>query len=190
MFVLDPKTDRIAALLLVALMAATRVHHFGVGAIAPDASTAVFLLAGLLLANPLWALALMAEATLLDLFAIKTIGVEAVCVTLGYGLIYPAYASLWLAGRWQRNAATLDFVAAGKLICATVAGVFGFFVFSNIGYYIGGGYADTMGAAEYSARVARYFSYYFTSTLGYAAAGVALVLIARRLAARAGIAAR
>jgi hypothetical protein len=185
MFVLDAKTDRIAGLILVALMAATRVHHFGIGAIAPDASTAVFMLAGLLLASPYWSLVFMLEATLLDLFAIKMIGVEAVCVTTGYGLMFPAYAMLWLAGRWQRSAATLDLFTAGKLVIAAVAGTAGFFFFSNVGYYIGGGYADQMGAAEYVSRVARYFPFYLTVTLGYGAAGIALVALARRLQPRA-----
>ncbi|HEV1999600.1 MAG TPA: DUF6580 family putative transport protein [Xanthobacteraceae bacterium] len=180
MFVLDAKTDRLVALALAVLMAATRVHHFGVGAIAPDASTAAFLLAGLLLGSPYWLLALMAEATLLDLFAIKMIGVEAVCVTTGYGLMFPAYAMLWLAGRSQRQAPALDFLTGAKLVGATVAGTAGFFLFSNIGYYIGGGFADQMGASEYATRVARYFPFYLMVTLAYGAAGVALVALVRR----------
>src|ERR1700694_4805275 len=107
MFVLDAKIDRLVALALAVLMAATRVHHFGVGTITPDASTAAFLLARLLLRSPYWLLVFMAEATLLDLFAIKMIGVEAVCVTTGYGLMFPAYAMLWLAGRSPRQAPAL-----------------------------------------------------------------------------------
>ena len=180
MFVLDAKTDRLVALALAVLMAATRVHHFGVGTIAPDASTAAFLLAGLMLGSPYWLLAFMAEATLLDLFAIKMIGVEAVCVTIGYGLMFPAYAMLWLAGRWQRFAPALDALTGAKLVCATVAGTAGFFLLSNIGYYIGGGFADQMGAMEYVSRVARYFPFYLLVTLAYGAAGVALVTLARR----------
>jgi hypothetical protein len=183
MFAFDAKTDRLVALALVALMAATRVHHFGVGTIAPDASTAAFLLAGLLIGSPYWLLALMAEATLLDLFAIKMIGVEAVCVTTGYGLMFPAYAMLWLAGRSQRNAPALDVRTAAKLALATVAGTAGFFLFSNIGYYIGGGFADQMGAAEYVARVVRYFPYYLAVTLGYGAAAIVILALARRLQA-------
>ena len=181
MFVLDAKTDRLVALALAVLMAATRVHHFGVGTIAPDASTAAFLLAGLLLGSPYWLLVFMAEATLLDLFAIKMIGVEAVCVTTGYGLMFPAYAMLWLAGRSQRQAPALDLLTAAKLVGATVAGTAGFFLFSNIGYYIGGGFADQMGASEYVTRVVRYFPFYLMVTLVYGAAGVALVALVRRL---------
>jgi hypothetical protein len=180
MFVLDARTDRLVALILAALMAATRVHHFGVDAIAPDASTAVFLLAGLLLGSPYWLLAFMAEATLLDLFAIKMIGVEAVCVTTGYGLMFPAYATLWLAGRWQRSAPTLDFATGAKLIAAAAVGTAGFFVFSNLGYYVGGGFADQMGAAEYVSRVVRYFPYYLLVTFAYSAAAVILVAVLHR----------
>ena len=58
MFVLSTPTDRLVVLALAVLMAATRVHHFGVGAIAPDASMAAFLLAGLLLGSQNWLLAL------------------------------------------------------------------------------------------------------------------------------------
>src|ERR1051326_6102447 len=78
MFVLEARSERIAVLALTVLMAATRIEHFDAGQIAPDASTAVFFLAGLLIGNPLWLLALLAEALLLDLTAIKVVGVEAV----------------------------------------------------------------------------------------------------------------
>jgi hypothetical protein len=91
---------------------------------------------------------------------------------------------LWLAGRWRRETQTLDFVAAGKLVCATVAGTAGFFFFSNLGYYIGGGYADQMGVAEYASRVLRYFPHYLTVTLAYGAAGIVLLALAQRLAPR------
>src|SRR6202521_4988641 len=115
MFVLDAKTDRLVALALAVLMAAARGHLFGVGTIAPDASTAAFLLAGLLLGSPYWLLVFMAEATLLDLFAIKMIGVEAVCVSTGYGLMFPAYAMLWLAGRSPRPAPPLRLLGGRKI---------------------------------------------------------------------------
>src|ERR1700730_5271487 len=108
MFVLEARSERIAILALTVLMAATRIEHFGAGQIAPDASTAVFFLAGLLIGNPLWLLAFLAEALLLDLTAIHSVGVEAVCVTFGYGMMIPAYGALWLAARWVRKTNKLD----------------------------------------------------------------------------------
>ena len=140
MFVLEARSERIAILALTVLMAATRIEHFGMGQIAPDASVAIFFLAGLLIGNPLWLLAFLVEATLLDLTAIKVVGVEAVCVTLGYGLMIPAYGSLWLAGRFARHSDRLGVATITKLVCACAVGVVGFFLFSNIGYYFGGGF--------------------------------------------------
>ena len=189
MFVLETRSERIAVLALTALMAATRIEHFGVGQIAPDASTAVFFLAGLLIGNPLWLLAFLAEALLLDLTAIKFVGVEAVCVTAGYGMLIPAYGALWLAARSVR-ANELDLLGAGKLVCACCGGLAGFFLFSNIGYYIGGGFESSMGLEEYARRVVRYFPHYLTDTLFYSAIGIALAVLAARLAPRGRLAAR
>src|ERR1700682_330931 len=116
MFVLEARSERIAILSLTVLMAATRIEHFGAGRIAPDASTAVFFLAGLLIGNPLWLLAFLAEALLLDLTAIKVVGVEAVCVTLGYGLMIPAYGALWLSARLGCKTNKLDISRGARLV--------------------------------------------------------------------------
>ena len=184
MFVLGARSERIVIFALMVLMAVTRIHHFGVGQIAPDASTAVFFLAGLLIANPLWLLAFLAEALLLDLTAIKVVGIEAVCVTLGYGLMIPAYGALWLAARFVRKTERLDVLSIVKLVCACSAGVLVFFLLSNIGYYLGGGFESSMGLEEYARRVVRYFPAFLTSTLFYSAIGVALAAIAARFALR------
>src|SRR5262245_16290541 len=115
MFVLQARSERITALGLAALMAATRIEHFGVGQIAPDASTAAFFLAGLLVGDPLWLAALLVEALALDWMAINLVGVDAVCVTTGYGMMIPAYASLWLAARSVRGTDRLDAANLFKL---------------------------------------------------------------------------
>jgi hypothetical protein len=190
MFVLEARSERIAILALTVLMAATRIEHFGAGQIAPDASTAVFFLAGLLIGNPLWMLAFLVEASLLDLTAIKVVGIEAVCVTLGYGLMIPAYGALWLSARWVRKTNKFDTSSVAKLVCACSAGVVGFFLFSNIGYYLGGGFESSMGLEEYVRRVARYFPRYLTGTLFYSAVGVALAVLAAHFAPRSRLASR
>jgi hypothetical protein len=188
MFVLDTKSERIAALALAVLMAATRIHHFGVGSIAPDASTAVFFLAGLMLASQWWFVAFLLGAMALDALALGAMGVAAVCLTWGYGLLFVGYLALWLAGRQGRTAERLALFHAGKLVCLAAGGVAVFFVASNVGYYFGGGFGELMGAPEYIARVSRYFAYYLMATLGYGAAGIAaLVLLGR---GRAALAAR
>jgi len=190
MFVLETRSQHIAVFLLAMLMAATRIGHFGLGQIAPDASTAVFFLAGLLIGNPLWLAALIVEALLLDLTAIKVVGIEAVCVTTGYGLMIPAYGSLWLAGRLVGGIEKLDLAGIAKLVIVCCGGLVAFFVFSNIGYYLGGGFDVSMGLAEYARRVVRYFPQYLTSTLFYSAVGIALAVLASRFASQGRLASR
>ena len=53
---------------LVALMAFTRMHHFGTGLHLPDASLAVFLLAGAVMASPLFFAILVFAVLLLLVF--------------------------------------------------------------------------------------------------------------------------
>lgn len=190
MFLLDTKAERIAALLLALLMAATRIHHFGVGNIAPDASTAVFFLAGLLLASPLWFVLFSIEAIALDAVALGVIGVADACMTVGYWLLFAGYGVLWYTGRLARSTVKLDVMQAGKLFVLAALGLAGFFVLSNLGYYFGGGFGESMGAAEYASRVSRYFPMYLVSTLVYVAAGVAALTIAMRFMSRERLAAR
>ena len=152
MFVLESRTEKLAALALAVLMAATRVHHFGVGAIAPDASTAVYFLAGLALAGPWWLLAFLAEAVVLDVFAIGVAGVADACISGGYVLLAPAYGALWLAGRTMRKSERLDWLTAGKFFCAITGGVAAFFVISNIGYFFGSEFFATRRAGIFASR--------------------------------------
>jgi hypothetical protein len=182
MFQLATKAERIAALSLAVLMAATRIHHFGVGTIAPDASTAVFFLAGLVLASPLWFVAFSLLAVALDAVAIGIVGVADACMSVGYWLLFAGYFALWCAGRLGRHIAKVDLAGAGRLAALAVIGVVAFFVLSNLGYFFGGGFDESMGAAEYIRRVSRYFPAYLISTLVYVAAGVAAIGVAERFA--------
>jgi len=183
MFALSTRRQGLVILILTALMAATRIEHFGT--FVPDASTAIFFIAGFLIGNPLWFFAFLVEAMALDAAAIKIVGVDSVCVTLGYCMMVPAYASLWLAPRLVRESFNIDFLNFGKLALACVGGTTGFFLFSNIGYYIGGGFDTSIGLGEYVSRVARYFPYYLGVTSLYA--GIALAVLTRSVVARGRI---
>jgi hypothetical protein len=190
MFVLDAKSERIAALLLGLLMAATRIYHFGVGTIAPDASTGVFFLAGLILAGPAWFVVFTIEAILLDAVALGLVGVADACMTLGYWTLFAGYGVLWYTGTLARRMEKLDVLNAGKLIGLAAVGTILFFVLSNVGYYFGGGFEQSMGAAEYVSRVSRYLPPYLVSTLGYSAAGVIVFIASLRLRPGGKLAAR
>lgn len=190
MFVLDARKERLVILLLTVAMAATRIEHFGLSRMLPDASTAIFFLAGLLIASPVWLAALLTEALALDITAINAVGVDPACVTFGYFMMIPAYAALWYAPRALRSDFTPGIAGFGKLALACAVGLAGFFVLSNIGYYFGGGFSTSMGAAEFARRVAQYFPYYLTSTLIYSTIGVLLTLGGSYLVSHRGAAAR
>jgi hypothetical protein len=181
MFLIDARSQRLAALLLAVLMAATRIHHFGVGTIAPDASTAVFFLAGLMLASPLWFVLFAALAVGLDGVALGFIGIADACMTPGYWLLFAGYLALWYTGRLGRNVEKLDFIQGAKLLLLIAGGTVLFFVLSNAGYYFGGGFDQSMGAAEYISRVQRFFPFYLGSTLAFSAAGIAVFALAARM---------
>src|ERR1043166_1758123 len=87
--------------LLVLLMAATRSNHFPtISNMLPDASWAIFFMAGFYLRTP-WMLALLlGEAALVDCIAIGWAGVSDFCVSPAYIALLPAYSALWSAGRW------------------------------------------------------------------------------------------
>lgn len=190
MFLLDARSERLVALLLAVLMTATRIHHFGVGTIAPDASTAVFFLAGLMLASPLWVILFAALAIGLDAVALGLVGVADACMTVGYWLLFAGYLALWYAGRLGRGIEKLDVLQGVRLLLFAAGGTAVFFVLSNVGYYYGGGFDESMGAAEYISRVRQYFPMYLVTTLAYAAAGIAIFAIALRLLAGGRLAAR
>lgn len=121
MLALDSRHERLAIVSLTVLMAVTRIEHFS--QFAPDASTAVFFLAGLLIGSPLWLAAFLAEALALDVAAIQVVGVDPACITFGYAMMLPAYAALWLAPRLLRKDFQPDVRHFTQLALACVAAV-------------------------------------------------------------------
>lgn len=112
-------------LLLAAVMVLTRAHHF---AAVPDASWAVFLVGGYLLAaRSRWAFpVLMALAVAIDWAVIRSSGLDFwshYCVSPGYWLLLPAYLSLWLAGGWVAASRRSLPVRALQFALALVGGV-------------------------------------------------------------------
>lgn len=172
------------ALALVALMAATRMHHFGTALHLPDASLAVFLLAGFLVASPLMFGTLLIEAAALDYVAITHLGVNDYCVTPAYGFLIPTYAVLWFAGRYvarnhQDSLRGLGLFAAVSLLAVNVA-----FVISNGSFYLLSGKFADMSMAEYASRMTQYYLPYVSGAVVYLIPAVMLyVLFTRRAVA-------
>lgn len=149
---------------LIALMGATRFYHFGTALHLPDASLAVFLLAGLWLRDVRWLAVLLLQAAAIDYLAITQFGVSDYCVTAGYAFLLPTYSLLWAAGRGMQRVCAWHLQA----VIATAA-VSAAFIVSNVGFYAFSGRYAELGAAAYAAEVAQYYLPYLTSAAIYLA---------------------
>lgn len=170
------------SLALAALMLATRYHHFGSALHLPDASLAVFFLAGFYL-RPAWLFPFyLLEAGLIDYLAIMLGGVSDWCVTPAYGFLIPTYACLWYGGRGCARRGDTGLTALLPIAGALIVGVSLAFLISNGSFYLFSGYFADLSAAEYAMRIARYYPPYLGSALLYA--GLAVVLVHALIAAR------
>lgn len=147
---------------LLALMATTRFHHFGDNLHLPDASLAVFFLAGLALKRGILFPLFLLEAGLIDYLAISQ-GTSDWCVTPAYGFLIPTYVVMWLAGRWFGQRHPISRASLPALTLAVVTSTTGAFLISNGSFYLLSGYFADMGLMHYAARVAQYYPPY----LGY-----------------------
>jgi hypothetical protein len=144
------------ALLLSLLMLATRGHHEISPVHLPDASWAVFFLAGLYLNSRWLFVAFFLLAAGMDYVAITWGGVSSFCVTGAYLFLVPAYGALWLAGRSYRLGTDLSYrdllhlalyAFAGTLICELIS--------SGGFYFFSGRFVDT-NMGEFAERLVSY----------------------------------
>ena len=160
-------TVKPGAVALMALMAATRFHHFGTPFALPDASLAIFFLAGLWLGGRYLFAALLLEAGLIDYLAITKLGVSDFCVSQAYVFLLPTYAAMWFGGKWCRQFETQSPVALAKQFAALVIATSSAFLISNGSFYLLSGRYAEGNWAEYIERFAMYYPPYMTSTLIY-----------------------
>ena len=152
-------------LALAAVMAATRMSHFGTSALLPDASLAVFLLAGVMGLSVGCLGLLMAAAFGIDVVSAQTSVEAGWCLTPAYFGLIPTYAILWGAGRWlaRRHGDFPALLSAGIALAAVVAA----FVVSNAFWFALSNTVSTMSLANYSLAVAKYFPPYLGSAVFY-----------------------
>jgi len=171
---------------LILLMAATRYNHFGSSVSLPDASLAVFLLAGFLLARLNW-LSLLAfvflllEAGGIDYYAINVAGVSDWCVTPAYWFLVPTYASMWFGGRWfaaHHQNTWMSLILFGGVSCLATTTAF---LISNISFFLLSGRYSEMSVAEYAGRVAQYYPSYLSGSLIYLALAAVIYILLNKL---------
>lgn len=159
--------------LLVLLMVVTRYNHFGSSMSLPDATLAIFLLAGATLARnrlslPVFVL-LILEAGGIDYYATRMAGVSDWCITPAYWFLIPTYAIMWFAGYWLaahlKNSWRGVILFGGVSWLATTIA----FLLSNTSFFLLSGYFGEMNIAEYAARVSQYYPPYLIGSLMYLA---------------------
>ncbi|MDD2863672.1 MAG: hypothetical protein PHC99_02980 [Methylococcales bacterium] len=169
---------------LVALMGATRMHHFGSAFSLPDASLAVFFLAGLFFSSRTFFIALLLEAGLLDYVAISHLGVSDFCVSPAYVFLIPTYFAMWFGGRlaahfksMQGTEVTLSIPAMATLLASTTTA----FLLSNGSFYWLSGRHSNGTMTEYVERALNYYPTYAGYAVMYVVLGFAAVKVIKML---------
>ncbi|MGV6857977.1 MAG: hypothetical protein ACWA5X_03300 [bacterium] len=166
---LDRGSELAVAIVLVALMVATRFHHFGSALHLPDASWAIFFVGGFYLRRTSIMAVFIALAGLIDYFAITQLGTSAYCITPAYAFLVPTYAVLWFGGVWFSGAYKPRLSSLLPLVLSVVVSTVAAFVISNVAFYLLGDQFADMSATEYASRVGGYLGGFLSSTLGYVA---------------------
>jgi hypothetical protein len=175
-------TNRREAMILAALafaMAATRMDHFGGALALPDASLAVFFLAGLWLRASFGFPALLVVALGVDLAALAQSGLGADCLSPAYPFLMAAYGGLWAAGRRCQAVGAMPVVRhiVPLSLAATLA-----FAISNLSWFAFSGQFTDRSVVEFAAATLPQAPWY----LGWAAGYTMLGLVARRVLGRSG----
>jgi len=166
-----------ALLPLVAMMALTRVHHFGSLATLPDASLAVFFLAGLCFKPRAVFAALLIEAAVLDFVAIHYFNVSDWCLSPAYIFLIPTYAALWLGGRFSRRYLNQSWLSISKTMAVALVAGCAAFAISNGSFYLFSGRYEAMPLAQYVQATGSYVWSYLGYALLYTSLGLSVLKI-------------
>lgn len=166
---------------LMVLMGITRFHHFGSALSLPDASIAVFFLAGLWSSRKIVFFILLLEAGLIDYIAISQFGVSDFCISPAYVFLLPTYAAVWFGGLYcagisSENPAKLPTQIMVLLVTVSVA-----FVISNGSFYLLSDNIAEISWAQYSSSFIQYYPPYLNYAVIYVALIYALSLFIQQL---------
>lgn len=169
----------IVAAVLAAVMAFTRLGHFGEYGGPLDASWAVFFLAGMWLRDLRLFPAFFVLGWGVDLAAFA-LGTPTDCYSIAYLFLIPAYGSLWWAGRWAGAG------GYARISVAVPAGAAATFAFANLGMFWLAPSPNAPTFMAFAEAVAGYFPGYLLTMSMYVAFGlIADVALRLRSVARA-----
>ncbi|WP_257386434.1 hypothetical protein [Tahibacter caeni] len=157
-------------LALMALMLVTRYHHLGSALHLPDASMAIFFVAGFYLAGTVALPLLLLEAGLIDYIAISLAGVSDFCVTPAYSMLVVAYGVLWYGGAFyaKKLYKPQPSTALPAGLIALASCLLSFLVSNGSFYWMGGRVADA-NLADYVQNFLRYMPSFVGVALAYIA---------------------
>lgn len=182
---------------LALVMMVTRVGHFGEAGGPPDASWAIFFLAGLWLQNARALPVFFALGWVADLIAFS-LGTPTDCYSMAYLFLIPAYGSLWAAGQWlaafssheestdQGSLGSRSGVKGVFMLAVSVVGsAVVCFAWANLGMWWFADSAMTYSFGEYLNAVSVYLPGYVLTMAMYVtvAVGLALAWVHRRVGA-------
>ncbi|MEJ2408166.1 MAG: hypothetical protein P8Y48_02225 [Novosphingobium sp.] len=167
--------------ILAAVMLLTRSHAVTHLVHIPSTALASFFVLGYFVRRFTGFVGLFALGYAIDVVSISMLGVSNFCYTPAYAMLVPAYATMWLAGRYAARMPERLQSLPGMAVLL-VAATFVSHLFSSGGFYfLGGRYPDPT-IAEFLPRIARYFPFSLMSSLmwsGVVVAFWALLLTAR-----------
>ena len=181
MLKLSDRYQLFIGLFLVLLMVATRGHHLATITHLPDASLAIFFLAGIYITRVWFFPLLLAEAALLDYVVITLGGVSSFCVSAAYVFLIASYGVLWFAGRkyasvhkeqWQTLVPLVLFMVFADGISEVIS--------SGSFYYLSGRFTDP-GLAEFAGRLVKYGPGMLTSLAFYVGCAIVIHVIVSTL---------
>lgn len=169
-------------LALALVMAATRMHHFlGHFDRLPDASWAVFFLAGFWLRGSVrWAFpVLMVLAVGLDYVAISNMGLnfwDHYCVSVAYWFLVPSYFALWMGGSWlARHYQGLSVKTLGLAAAALLVSEGACYLLSNGSFYwLSDSVPQPRSFAAWFANLGDWYVAFLGTTAAYVAVGAVL----------------
>ncbi len=174
MLTLSTRSQAGIGIALVSLMIITRGHHFASLQNLPDASWAIFFLAGMYLRSAWPLLGFFALSWWLDFAAYTWGGTSGFCLTPAYIFLLPAYSALWFAGRWYANQHQFAWRTLMPLSLSILVGLSLCELFSSGGFYFFSGRFEETTLVEFGSRLVKFFPMYIESFLFYI--GIATVV--------------
>ncbi len=152
--------------LLLSILVVTRAHFF---THIQDASWAIFFMLGFYVRKAIGFPIFWLVAFAVDLLVIESKGGQSYCFTVSYPFLIPAYASLWIAGRWFAGRYSENLRGLLYFVAAAVVGITVCDIISSGGFYWFSGRFENVNFSEFAGRIARFLPMFMKTTMIYLA---------------------